>query len=136
MPCRRSSKLTEQPEALGDRREVVVGFRGTDDRTPAGELTFIAELFRVPDGGGLPYVAQQQTLQGAGGTVRFARVSEGVYRARVTARDLAGNVTSEDVGLVIVDTACQATGHGQGGPSLMLSRRRHGLGCHSPLAPW
>jgi hypothetical protein len=50
-----------------------------------------------------------QSKQPAAGmqTVAFTGLEKGTYRVRVMVRDRAQNVTSEDIGVIVVEQGCQ-----------------------------
>jgi hypothetical protein len=99
------------PSLLVGEREVEIAFAGADDQTAPGRIAYQGELYRVPDAGGAPELVQTRLFAAGIDSVRFDRLDEGVYKARVIARDEAGNVTSQDVGFTVhLDAGC-ALGH-------------------------
>jgi MYXO-CTERM domain-containing protein len=95
--------ITSRPESFVTTREIEVEFAARDDRTPVEQLRFTAELYRVPDAGGMPELVRKlETASPA----RLDGLDDGVYKLRVIVTDLAGNVTSEDIGFSIAGGGC------------------------------
>ena len=113
--------ITSRPDSLVDSDLVEVTYAGRDDRTPPSGLTFSAELYRVPDGGGMPELVSTQPAQRAVTVARFGELTDGLYKLRVIVQDEAGNVSSSDVGFV-VETAggCSLGGARPGGQAALL----------------
>jgi len=70
--------ITSQPPALTNQTSATIAFTGTDQGTPADQLTFSAEI----DGGPRVAVTSPLTLSG---------LADGVHTVKVFAKDLAGN---------------------------------------------
>ncbi len=100
--------ITSRPDALIDGGSAEVGFVASDNRTPVGGLTVMAKLLRVPDGGGLPQVIDEQVVAAGMTRVGFEGFEGGVYKIRVIVKDEVGNVTSQDVGFVVDEGGCSA----------------------------
>ena len=101
--------IVRRPDSLVNGDSVEVEFAGRDDRTPPEKLRFTVQLFHVPDGGGMPEMVQTLELPPAERSVRVDDLPDGVYKIRVVVADGVGNVTSQDIGFVVV---------GEGGCSL------------------
>lgn len=103
--------ITARPESIIGETAITIGFAGSDDLTPAPELAYSAELYRMPSGGGAPELIQSRLFESGISSASFDRLEEGVYKARVIARDSAGNVTSKDVGFTVnLDGGCALAG--------------------------
>ncbi len=101
-------RVLERPTALVRDGRAAVRFEGSDDLTRVVKLVYQAELFRVPDGGGVPDRVGLRAWTAGVSDARFEDLDDGVYRLRLTVRDEAGNVTSDDSGFVVQHEGCQA----------------------------
>jgi hypothetical protein len=113
-------QITERPESLTDQRTATVGFTGEDDSTPASNLIFTADLFRVTDNGGAVELVKSESPPPGTRTVRFTGLDNGTYRIRVAVQDAARNVTSEDVGVVVTAGGCDLAGGATEGIAVVL----------------
>ncbi len=114
-------QIVRRPPQLVDGDVAQVTFHGIDGRTPAAGLSFQVQLFRVPDGGGVPEVIETRPYLVNVDRARFEGLENGVYRIRVTARDEAGNVSSEDAGFAVEQGGCSLGGRPTGtGLGLLL----------------
>jgi hypothetical protein len=111
-------ELTQQPASLISSDSAEVRFVGSDDKTPAAQLAFQAELYRVTDDGGVPELIAARPYQPGVSSARFDGLEDGLYKIRVIARDEAGNVTSEDAGFTVQREGGCAAGHGPAHASL------------------
>ena len=105
--------ITSRPDSLVEIDTVAVTFAGRDDRTPADKLTYTAEVYRVPDGGGMPKLVQTHELGQGARAASVDQLTDGLHKLRIIVKDQVGNVTSADVGFV-VETAggCSVSGSG------------------------
>lgn len=111
-------QVLSQPEPLLRSTTAEVTLSTSDDLTPPERIAVQGELYRVPDGGGAPELEATQPFKQGAQSVRFDDLKEGVYKLRVIVRDEAGNVTSEDIGVVVqLDSGCAAA---PGRPALPL----------------
>ena len=99
---------TPDPVVADD--QVTVKFDGSDDRTAANQLIFVAQLYRNNPQGGTSDLVEHQTLSPDVRQATFSLNEEGVYRIRVTVKDSAGNVTSQDMGFLVDHRGCSMTG--------------------------
>jgi hypothetical protein len=114
-------QITSRPESMLESDRASVTFAGRDDRTPAEKLNFTALLFRVPDGGGNPRAVASRALTRGERAVTFEGLPDGVYKIRVVVADGVGNVTSQDVGFVVVNTGgCAISSGSAGAPTGLL----------------
>jgi len=97
--------ISSRPDSLVTSDAVELGFDGRDDRTPPEQLRFTVELYRVPDGGGMPELVRSVSVPALSRSVRLEDLTDGVYKARVIVADGVGNVTSQDVGFVVAAEA-------------------------------
>jgi hypothetical protein len=101
-------QVTTQPADLINEEQFSVSFIARDDRTPPGSIRFTSELIRVQDEGGALEVIERRELARGTNTAQFSAPGEGLYRARITAHDEAGNVGSKEVGVIVQDAGCTA----------------------------
>ncbi len=105
--------ITSRPESIIAESEIAIAFTGSDDLTPAAQLSFGAELYRMPAQGGAPELVQSRLFEAGISRVSFDRLEDGVYKARVIAKDSAGNVTSKDIGFTVYrEGGCAVAGRG------------------------
>ena len=106
--------ITSRPDSLVEDDTVEVEFAGRDDRTAPEQLKYTAELYRVPDGGGMPELVQSVDVPAVERAVTMADLPDGVYKIRVIVADGVGNVTSQDVGFVVAtEGGCSVSGSPQ-----------------------
>jgi len=121
-------EVTTPPPPLLEGSTIEVSFLGSDDQTPSERLSFQAELYRVPDGGGEPQAVGLLAFRQGAGNARFDGLADGVYKVRVIARDEAGNVTSQDFGFSVdLQTGCTAAPGRPGGRLPLLPPALLGL---------
>jgi hypothetical protein len=109
--------VTAQPEAVVRAASVAVDFSGSDDRSPAGALTYAWRLEQALPGQTAKRVGggDRAPLTGAGHIDVDHLESHGVYNLTVLLYDEAGNVTSQTIGFGVADTGgCSILGLGTG----------------------
>ena len=109
------------PDPVVADDQVTVHFDGSDDRTAADKLIFVAQLFRNNPADGTTDLVQHQTLSPGVREATFPLMQEGVFRIRVTVKDGAGNVTSQDMGFVVDHRGCSMLGGTDTLPPLSLA---------------
>ena len=113
--------ITSRPDSLVETDTVTVGFAGRDDRTPVEKLTYTAEVYRVPDGGGMPTLLQSHDLGQGARTANVSQLHDGLHKLRIIVKDQVGNVTSADVGFVVeAGGGCNVSGGASTGPAGLL----------------